>query len=157
MNNTTLVYLALGLSIISAGVGVVSLILASRVRFWHRMFEKDAEPENLQEIMEAVASKIKKLEERQDDTNKIHASHTATLTTALQHVGLVRFDSGADDGGNLSFVLAVLDASQSGIIITSLHGRGHNRIYAKSVNGGASEQTLSEEEKQALIQALTKN
>jgi hypothetical protein len=155
MNEATLIYLAFGASIISLILGIYSVIRSGQARFWRRNFDREAEPENLEEIMEVVAAKIKKLEDAQENTNNIHSSHAATLATALQNVGLVRFDSGADDGGNLSFAVALLNADQSGVIITSLHGRQHNRIYAKNVTGGTSEQLLSEEEKEALIQALT--
>lgn len=157
MSPTTLVYLAFGLSGTAIALAIVSLMLGMRARYWRRIFESEAEPENLEEIMEVVAAKIKKLEEQQISNDSLHSSHAATLSTALQYVGLVRFDSGADEGGNLSFAVALLDADQSGVIMTSLHGRQHNRIYAKSVNRGASEQILSDEEKEALMQALTKN
>jgi hypothetical protein len=155
MTETTLIYLAFGLSAMSLVLGIFSSLAAVKARFWRRHFRGEAEPENLQEIMEVVAAKIKKLEDAQEVTNATHISHAATLTTTLQHVGLVRFDSGADDGGNLSFAIALLDANQNGVIITSLHGRQHNRIYAKVIADGASEQILSEEEKEALIGALT--
>jgi hypothetical protein len=155
MNEATLIYLAVGMSAAALLLGIFSAITSGQARFWRKHFRGEAEPENLQEIMEAVAGKIKKLEDAQAVTNGIHDSHAATLMTALQNVGLIRFDSSGDDGGNLSFAIALLDADQSGVIITSLHGRQYNRIYAKAVLAGKSEQTLSSEEQEALIQALT--
>jgi hypothetical protein len=154
MNEATMIYLALGTSIAALLLGIFSAVASGQARTWRRHFRNEAEPENLQEIMEVVAAKIKKLEDSQEATNEIHSSHAATLATALQNVGLVRFDSGADDGGNLSFAMALLDADRNGVIITSLHGRQHNRIYAKTVRRGTAEQTLSEEEKEALTSAL---
>ncbi len=70
------------------------------------------------------------------------------------HLGLVRFTPFSDTGGDQSFVLSLLDEGGSGILITSLHGRGVTRLYAKKVNGGKTDQPLSAEEKQALQEAL---
>ena len=51
--------------------------------------------------------------------------------------------------------MALLNGQQTGMIITSLHGRENNRIYCKAIKEGQSVQPLNEEEQQALIEALT--
>lgn len=79
---------------------------------------------------------------------------TATLEAdgrlAFQRIGLVRFNPFDDTGGNQSFALALLDAADDGIVVSSLHARGVTRIYAKAVAGGRPEATLSEEEAEAV-------
>ncbi|MGH2513376.1 MAG: DUF4446 family protein, partial [Candidatus Limnocylindrales bacterium] len=69
---------------------------------------------------------------------------------AFQRIGLVRFNPFEDTGGNQSFALALLDAEEDGIVISSLHSRGTTRIYAKAVAAGRPEATLSNEESEAL-------
>ena len=69
---------------------------------------------------------------------------------AFQRIGLVRFNPFEDTGSNQSFALALLDADDDGVVISSLHARGGTRIYAKAVAAGRPEATLSEEEAQAL-------
>jgi hypothetical protein len=71
----------------------------------------------------------------------------------LRRVGLVRFNPFEDTGGNQSFALALLDADDDGIVISSLHARGVTRIYAKAISGGRPEATLSAEEAQAVAMA----
>lgn len=73
---------------------------------------------------------------------------------AFQRVGLVRFNPFEDTGGNQSFALALLDANGDGLVLSSLHSRAGTRVYAKSVNGGRAETALSEEEAEAVRQAM---
>ena len=73
---------------------------------------------------------------------------------AIQRVGLVRFNPFEDTGGNQSFALALTDVAGTGFIVSSLHSRTGTRVYAKAVSGGRSDGALSEEETEALRQAL---
>ncbi|HEY4767363.1 MAG TPA: DUF4446 family protein, partial [Candidatus Limnocylindria bacterium] len=69
---------------------------------------------------------------------------------SLQHVGLVRFNPFEDTGSDQSFAIALLDGRRDGIVISSLHGRGQTRVFAKPVEGGESRHSLSDEEAQAI-------
>lgn len=74
----------------------------------------------------------------------------------IQRIGLVRFNPFKDTGGDQSFVLAILDGRNNGLVISSLHGRTGNRWYAKTVvEGKGKEHDLSEEEEKAIKQAKT--
>ena len=77
------------------------------------------------------------------------------LMSAVQRIGLVRYDAFEDMGGHLSFSAALLDAEGDGIVITSINGRQDTRCYAKPVEAWASRHNLSEEEEAAIQQALT--
>jgi hypothetical protein len=72
----------------------------------------------------------------------------------VQYIGLVRYNPFEDAGGDQSFALALLDRQGDGVVISSLHGRTATRFYAKSVKGGASPLSLSNEEAKALKQAM---
>jgi len=71
----------------------------------------------------------------------------------LSRVGVVRYDAFDDIGGALSFSAALLDEHDDGIVITSINGRADGRTYLKSIEGGASEHPLSEEETAAIAVA----
>src|SRR5205085_12366467 len=75
---------------------------------------------------------------------------------AIRHVGVVRFDAFEDMGGRLSFSAALLDGNGDGVVITSINGRQDTRCYAKRVQGGTSIHNLSDEERQAIRDALGK-
>jgi Protein of unknown function (DUF4446) len=76
------------------------------------------------------------------------------LADALRHVAVVRYDAFGDMGGRMSFTAALLDDSGDGLVITSINGRTESRAYAKGVKQGASDQSLSPEETEAIALAL---
>lgn len=77
----------------------------------------------------------------------------AEVDAALSRVAVVRYDAFGDMGGRLSFSAALLDGQGDGLVLTSIHGRGESRTYAKGVAGGESETTLTPEERQAVAAA----
>ena len=72
----------------------------------------------------------------------------------IQKIGLLRFNPFKDTGGDQSFILALVDAHDTGIIITALYSRSGTRWYTKKiVRGKSTEHELSDEEKKALSMA----
>lgn len=82
------------------------------------------------------------------------ASIRADGEGALRRLGVVRYDAFRDMGGHMSFSVALLDARRNGLVISILNGRDGSRGYAKAVRGGKSSSPLSNEEQEALAQAL---
>ncbi|HSX09106.1 MAG TPA: DUF4446 family protein [Candidatus Saccharimonadales bacterium] len=96
---------------------------------------------------QTIKADIAKLRERCDRIEKEEGYH-------IQKVGLLRFNPFKDTGGDQSFILALLDAHDTGIVITALYSRMGTRWYTKKVTRGKStEHELSEEEKKALRMA----
>lgn len=80
------------------------------------------------------------------------------LKTSIQKIHLHRFNPFDELGGQQSFILTLLDQTNSGIIITSLHNREFTRLYAKSIKDGqALNTTLSKEEKNAILKTIKVN
>ena len=108
-------------------------------------FKKTKEkPADLKDILE----RLKKLE-------KVHEKNSYELGKSLQKIGLVRFNPFKEIGGDQSFSIAVLDASNNGFVITSHYGRDSNRVYAKPVGNGKSSYSLSKEEQGAVNKAMS--
>jgi len=155
MNAQTLPIASLVISGLALVAGVYAIIALGKVRTWRRWFSDQKEqPENLEQIITSIASKIQRLQTGQEQHKQQLTELQETLSFAVQQVGIVRYNSQADDGGNLSFSLALLDAHRSGFVITSLHGRQQNRIYSKQIKNGDSEVPLSEEERDAVFAAI---
>jgi Protein of unknown function (DUF4446) len=70
--------------------------------------------------------------------------------TALRHVALVRYDAFADVGGRLSYSVALLDDTRSGLVLTTLAGKSDVRTYVRTISGGSADGTLTAEEQQAI-------
>lgn len=73
----------------------------------------------------------------------------------IQKIGLLRFNPFKDTGGDQSFILALIDSNNTGVVISGLYSRSGTRWYAKRIVGGkGTEHELSEEEKKALKEAV---
>ncbi|KQT90770.1 hypothetical protein ASG49_13570 [Marmoricola sp. Leaf446] len=81
------------------------------------------------------------------------AALKAESSQALRHLAVVRYDAFTDTGGQLSWSLALLDDSGSGVVVTSIQGRTESRTYAKSVTDWTSDAQLSPEEEDAVSHA----
>src|SRR6266567_70715 len=99
---------------------------------------------NLVHGEQQIKEDIAKLVSRCDKIEKDEKYH-------IQKVGLLRFNPFKDTGGDQSFILALVDAYDTGIVITALYSRSGTRWYTKKVvKGKSTEHDLSDEEKKAL-------
>lgn len=74
--------------------------------------------------------------------------------TALRHVALVRYDAFADVGGRLSYSVALLDDTGSGLVLTTLAGKSDVRTYVRTISAGTPDGSLTAEEHQAIEAAV---
>jgi len=80
------------------------------------------------------------------------------LMITYQKIGIVKYDAFKEMGGKLSFALALLDENNDGIILNSVHSsREGCYFYLKEIIKGESFLELSNEEKEALKQAIKQN
>lgn len=76
------------------------------------------------------------------------------LKNSYQKMGLVKYDAFNQMGGKLSFCLVLLDQTNSGFMINSVHSTDGCYSYTKEIKSGRCELELGEEEKVALEEAL---
>ena len=120
---------------------------------------EDGKKESLLAIIDSVLEKSNQFEKEVANINKKYDKIENNGLLHIQKVGLLRFNPFKDTGGDQSFILALLDAHDTGVMISSLHTRSGTRWYAKRiVEGKGQEYNLSEDEKKALAEArfLTK-
>ncbi len=79
----------------------------------------------------------------------------ARLDGAVAYRALVRYDAYGELSGRQSTSIALLDATRSGIVLSSILHRDQARLYAKRVERGHGELELSPEEAEAVRLALT--
>ena len=72
----------------------------------------------------------------------------------VAHTALVRYDAWGEMSGRQSSTMALLDASRSGVVVSSILHRDHARVYVKQVHEGESELELSPEEREAIEAAM---
>ena len=111
------------------------------------------EDTNLEEQLVNYAKHVKEVDSKFEQLINSYQQLKITNELASQKISVVRFNPFGDTGGDQSFSLAVLDAHDSGYVLSSIHGREGTRVYVKPVDLGKSKYQLSNEEKQALAQA----
>jgi len=112
--------------------------------------KKEEEPKNLEEIL----SRFQNLEKSFAKISKELEDIKLQNKSSIQKIGAIRFNPFKEVGGDQSFSIALLDANDDGVVITSLYTREGNRVYGKPIKNGASEYALSNEEKQAIEKAV---
>lgn len=113
--------------------------------------------QNLEETITEYFQKVGATEKTLTNLRESYQHLSEIGTKSLQKIGVVRFNPFRNTGGDQSFVLALLDNHDSGILLTSIHGREGTRTYIKSVEYGRSAQAMSSEEEAALSAAKKGN
>jgi hypothetical protein len=98
-------------------------------------------------LTEYVQDAAGRLDQRMD-----HAERR--LDGAVAYRSLIRYDAYGEMSGRQSTSIALLDATRSGIVLSSIHHRDSARLYAKQVHDGEPELELSPEEHEAIRIAL---
>ena len=76
------------------------------------------------------------------------------LKKAITRIAVVRFDAFNNMGSDLSYCVAMLDSNNNGIVISGIFGREDSRTYVKPIVDGVSTYKLTQEEEQALKDAM---
>ena len=111
---------------------------------------------NLERMLVDYIDETKKVS---DDNRRIEEEQQrmdALLQRAVTRMGIVRFSAFDGMGSDLSYAVALLDSHDNGVVLSSIFGRDESRCYAKPVEGGHSSYTLTQEEKEALKDAMRK-
>jgi hypothetical protein len=72
----------------------------------------------------------------------------------VAHTALIRYDAWGEMSGQQSSTMALLDATKSGVVVSSILHRDQARVYVKQVHEGESELELSPEEREAIEAAM---
>lgn len=142
------------LSIVLGGLALALSIFALGSLYSLQKLRKTFfEGKNGAQLEEFIVNQNKKINELAAQTTYIEealSNMRESQKLALQKMGVVRYNPFQDNGGNLSFSIALMDEHNNGVVITSMHGRESSRVYAKPIKSGVSEFSLTEEEKNAI-------
>lgn len=139
-------------------VASVALVRLRRLRADQRVLLGDAGAEDLVEHAARIEHEFRSLHAYVGDVAARLDGRVGTaedrLDAAIAFRGLVRFDAYNEMSGQQSVAIALLDAEQSGLVLSSIHHRDQARLYVKHVVRGEPEYPLSPEEIEAVRVAL---
>lgn len=126
----------------------------NRLKSSYASFMKGKDGKNLEESiierfaeLEEVAETAKENKENIDEIKK-------AIKTHYQKIGIVKYDAFHEMGGNLSFVLTMLDENNNGWTLNAMHSREGCYTYIKEIVKGQSYIELAEEESESLERAI---
>ncbi|MCI9163577.1 MAG: DUF4446 family protein [Lachnospiraceae bacterium] len=136
---------------------IVVIICIFKIRKLYRIYDyfmRGRDAETLEDIIIEHIQDIQELKS-QDRANKDQIrTNNKNMRASFQKFGVVRYNAFKGMGGNLSFAFALLDYTNTGFILNSVHNREGCYLYLKTVDRGQTEIMLGNEEKEALEQAL---
>ena len=134
---------------------LINIIKLIKMRKNYKLFmNKVGNGNNIQETIEQYMNKIKEVEQENLNLKNYCKQLDNTIATSIQKVGLIRYSAFKDTGSDLSFTLALLNEENTGVVLNGIYSREMSNIYAKPVKNGSSTYTLSDEEKQAINEAI---
>ena len=137
-------------------IAIIALLKYNKLNKKYQKFMGGNEAKSLERYITELIALNKENAERIDDNEAEIRNLYKKQRLNFQKVGLVKYDALQEMGGNLSFVIALLDENNSGFLLNSVHNIHSNYCYAKEIKEGKCSIALSSEEQGALEKALTK-
>lgn len=138
---------------------IVSLIFLmlryNQLNASYEMFMKGRKAESLEEEIGALFTEIASMKQQTEKNRKDIKKIIENLHDCYQRVGIVKYDAFKEMGGKLSFSVALLNDNKTGFIINSIHSSEGCYVYTKEITNGDCAISLGEEEKKALVLALS--
>ena len=126
----------------------------SRLMNRYEKFMRGKNAENLSTAIEENFQQMDKLERSYQKNEEILNATLHNITSTFHKLGIVKYDAFKEMGGNLSFAMAMLDYTNSGFVLNSVHSREGCYLYLKRIDMGQTDGPLGNEEKEAVEQAL---
>ncbi len=138
------------------GIGVCLLILIGVVihlRRRLRSFMTGKDGSSLEATLSWLTQKIAAIDETLDTHKQGLEYIDRRVKRSVRGYSLIRYDAYIGAGGAQSFSTGLLDEHADGFILSVVANRNHTGVYAKRINRGVAESSLTEEETQALQEA----
>ncbi len=151
LNTTDLWLLGLtALTILNLILVVVLSAQKSKLRRQLKRWQTIHETADLDAIYERTLKRVENADEVIANlTASMHALELA-VRTKVSTPKVKRYNAFSDTGSDLSFSVALVDDTQTGIVLSSIYGREESRTYGKPVVNGESAYPLTDEEADVL-------
>ena len=126
----------------------------NRLKAAYTTFLKGKDGKNLEESFFEKFRLLDEVEKIAKENKEEVRNLRKQVQKTYQKVGIVRYDAINEMGGNLSFVLTMLNDQNSGWLLNAMHSREGCYTYIKEIINGKSYVELGEEEKESLERAI---
>lgn len=149
--------IALGvICLISIILLIVTLCKLKKLRRRVDVLTRGKNAESMETRILEFFERIEDLESHEQGIEENIQKIKENLKITYQKTGMVKYDAFREMSGALSYSIALLDQENSGVLVTSMYSREGCYSYAKEIIHGECKLNLSEEESEALKQAMEK-
>lgn len=149
-----LVILLLIAVIVLAVLLVLVLMRQSRMDANYKIFMGGKNAKTLEESFRKQFEEINVVKEQTDVFHTRLTYLEKNLNRSYQKCGVVKYDAFKEMSGQLSFACALLNDSNTGFVVNSIHSREGSYNYIKEIVRGECNLPMSEEEELAVKQAI---
>ena len=155
LNNLMFIVAGLGLLVVIMYMMILNLYMdVRRMKKRYKKMMSGVESGNLERMLIGHIDEVQRVKEKNTELELENQKLDNLLQQALTRVGMVRYRAFEDMGGDLSYAVAMLAAHNNGVVLSSVFGREGSQAYAKPIENGGSSYKLTEEEQQALREAM---
>lgn len=140
--------------IIFIGFMVMIIKMTRLSKRYNEFIKKLGNGKNIEEDLENYMYRVERVEKYNAELSQYCKTLNEDMSNCIQKIGIVRYNAFKDTGSDLSFTLALLNDNNDGVVLNGIYSREMSNIYAKPVQEGKSKYTISQEEKQAIDQAI---
>ena len=133
---------------------VICIMQTSRLYRRYDYFMRGKDAETLEDVIMDQIEEIRNLKAEDRAAKDSIRTLNRNFRASFQKFGMVKYNAFQGMGGNLSFVFAMLDYTNTGFVLNCIHSREGCYIYMKEVDRGQTDVVLGNEEQEALEQAL---
>lgn len=139
------------LFIIAVWLTILSIVFWQMYNHYNTLTKDGTQTKGLKSLLEDIIRELEKQHSNLDFLKKKYDKIEEEEKLHIQKVGLRRFNPFKDTGGDQSFIVSLLDANNTGILISGLYSRTGTRWYTKQIlKGKGVDHELSDEEQKAL-------
>ena len=148
------VFIFVLIGVLIVWVGILTFFFWSLSEHYNNLV-KTTNKKTLQTVLDSLITELQIAKKDIANLSKTCDTIISDGRLHIQKIGLLRFNPFKETGGDQSFILALLDENDNGIVLSGLYARSGMRWYAKKIRKGQGlEHNLSEEEKEAIRQAI---
>ena len=149
-----MVIAALALAVLSLILNIVLFTKTGAFDKSLKRFMSGKDAASLEDEIVELFNDNRYLKEQSDRNTEEIEEIRKRMRRHIRKKGIVKYDAFHQMGGELSYVLALLDEADNGFIINSVHSSEGSYSYIKEIKKGVSDIELGNEEAAALAKAM---
>lgn len=129
---------------------IILFVRISKLNKKYKAFMTGEDGKSLESQVQKNYNLMKTIELKQQQQELDLLDMSDHVDECASRMNLIKYNAFKDMGGQMSFVLTVLNEKKNGYILNCMHSNNGSYIYAKEVKRGQCDVELSKEEEESL-------